>query len=71
VIEIPTFSKKNKKYEEINIYLPVDVMRLIGTTRKSLQEDNYAQVCKRGQVRNRVRDCPSQVIMSKISAYKE
>jgi hypothetical protein len=70
VIEIPTFTKK-KKNEEINIYLPVDVMRLIGTTRKSLQEDNYAQVCKRGQVRNRVRDCPSQVIMSKISAYKE
>lgn len=32
---------------------------------------SYIQVRKRGQVRNRVRDCSGYVIISKISAYNE
>jgi hypothetical protein len=64
------FLHSQKNYEEINTLL-VDVMRLIGSTRKSLQQVNYLQVCKRGPINNRVRDCPCQVIISKISANKE
>ena len=37
----------------------------------NVQEDNYTQVCKSSHVRNRVRDYPSEVIISKISAYTE
>lgn len=56
MIEIPTLRKNN--YEGMNRF----------TNRISLAEENYIQVSKRGEIRDRVRECPGQVIVSKISA---